>query len=202
MTLELDHVIVCVADLETSVGDFESQHGVTSVDGGRHPGHGTANRIIPLGPNYLELLAVVDVDEARLSPLGSWALDQIGVPGGGGVCLRTNDLDSVCRRLRLSATPMSRVNRDGTRLEWRLAGVEQALPANLPFFIQWDIPASLHPGRAEIAHPAGKVELSAVIIFGDHVEDLRRWAPEPLGLRYAPDSGRGMSFRLESTATL
>ena len=40
--------------------------------GGRHPGHGTANRIVPLGSSYIELMAVVDRVEADSSPLGSW----------------------------------------------------------------------------------------------------------------------------------
>lgn len=198
MSFELDHVIVCVPDLDRSVRDFEEEHGVVSVAGGRHTGHGTANRIVPLGPNYVELLAVVEVDEARSSQLGSWALDQMGSPGGGGVCLRTHDLDGVCSRLGLETSSMSRVNSEGVRLEWHLAGVERALPGHLPFFIQWNVPAELHPGRADVTHPAGEVRLASVTIEGDHVDELWNWAPSPIGLHYSSASRRRVSFRLVS----
>src|SRR5687767_15772991 len=47
--------------------DFEARHGLASVDGGRHRDFGTANRIIPLGSTYLELVAVVDPGAAARS---------------------------------------------------------------------------------------------------------------------------------------
>jgi hypothetical protein len=72
--LEIDHVIVAVADLDVAAAALEREHGLASVAGGRHPGHGTGNRIVPLGDSYLELMAVVDEDEASASPLGALAL--------------------------------------------------------------------------------------------------------------------------------
>lgn len=200
MPLTLDHVIVCVPDLDEAAREFEDRHGVVSVEGGRHPGHGTANRLIPLGDNYIELLAVVSPKEARTSPLGSWALQRATVPGGDGVCLRTDDLDAVSSRLALTPQPMSRMTPDGTVLEWRLAGLSEALAGGLPFFIQWGVPDDLHPGRIEVAHPAGEVRLIGTVIQGDsaHVASLREWAPDPLGLGYQLGEP-GVSYRLTSS---
>ena len=65
--MELDHVLFAVADLAAAATEFESRYGLASVQGGRHDGWGTANRIVPLGDAYLELLAVVDEDEAASS---------------------------------------------------------------------------------------------------------------------------------------
>ena len=70
--LAIDHVIVIVEDLDAAARRYYEQTGLASVSGGRHPGHGTANRIVPLGSSYIELMAVVDRVEADSSPLGSW----------------------------------------------------------------------------------------------------------------------------------
>src|SRR5262245_13448232 len=70
--MELDHVLIAVTDLEEAARGFESRYGLASVDGGRHRDFGTANRIIPLGSTYLELVAVVDPGAAAGSSFGWW----------------------------------------------------------------------------------------------------------------------------------
>lgn len=70
MNLTIDHLIVCVGNLDEAANNFKERLGLSSVEGGRHPGHGTANRIIPLGGCYIELLAVVDPSEAKNSTAG------------------------------------------------------------------------------------------------------------------------------------
>ena len=62
--LELSQVIYGVRDLDAATQRLHAL-GLNVLDGGRHPGLGTANRIIPLGSAYLELLGVVDETEAR-----------------------------------------------------------------------------------------------------------------------------------------
>lgn len=197
MALVIDHVIVCVANLEEGARRFESEHRVSSIEGGRHRGHGTANRLVPLGENYIELLAVVAPKEAKTSALGTWAMNRAAVPGAAGVCLRTDDLDSVSERLGLQPMPMSRVTPDGVILDWRVGGMRQALANNLPFFIQWNVPHDLHPGHTDIEHPAGEVRLSETTIWGNasHVARLEEWAPQPEGLTYSEGESR-VTFRL------
>ena len=60
----LDHVVVAVADLEQAAAVFLERYGLASYEGGRHAGLGTANRIVPLGREYVELLGVVDHEAA------------------------------------------------------------------------------------------------------------------------------------------
>lgn len=196
MRLELDHLIVCVADLDAAAELFEDRFGVRAVGGGRHLGHGTENRIIPLGSNYIELLAVSDVAEAASSDFGQWAADQTHGADANAVCLRTDDLDAVCDRLGLETSSMSRATPAGQLLEWRIAGLEQALPQVMPFFIQWNISPESHPGRASVTHPAGEAKLTSVAILGDHVDDLSNWAPEPDGLSYIPAPYREITYHL------
>lgn len=174
MALELDHIVVCVPDLAEAARDYEERLGLTSVDGGRHSGQGTANRLVPLGDAYIELVAVVEAKEAKTSAWGTWVMHRAAVPGADAICLRTDDIDEVSERFDIQTTTMSRVTPDGVILGWRLAGLKQTLSTGVPFFIQWDIPDDLHPGRSQVEHPAGAVGLESVTIVGD-VEQLARW---------------------------
>ena len=69
--MELDHVLIAATDLEEAAREFE-RHGLSSVEGGRHRDWGTANRIVPLGNCYIELIAVVDEAVAAESAFGRW----------------------------------------------------------------------------------------------------------------------------------
>ena len=61
---------------------------------------GTANRIVPLGSSYLELVAVVDPGVAAASSFGRWVGD--GATDAGrlvGWAVRTSELDDMAGRL-------------------------------------------------------------------------------------------------------
>jgi len=119
--MELDHVLIRVPDLTASAAEFERRHGLASIEGGRHAGWGTANRIVPLGDTYLELVAVVDDDEAAGSVFGRWVVSStVGAPLGCAV--RTDLLDALAERLDLTVYPGSRPAADGPLLRWRSAG--------------------------------------------------------------------------------
>jgi hypothetical protein len=175
VALKLDHVLIAVSDLAAAGRELDARDGLASIEGGRHPGWGTANRIVPLGETYLELVAVVDEAEAGQSAFGRWVA---GVrPGPArplGWAVRTDRLDDVARRLGLTVLAGSRVGRDGRLVQWRLAGVEQAAAEpSLPFFIEWAHGASL-PGRAPATHRAGGVQLTELELEGD-AERLNAW---------------------------
>lgn len=174
MSSRIDHAIVCVPDLTDSVAAFETEHGVASVPGGRHRGHGTANRLVPLGDAYIELVAVVDIAEAENSVFGQWVTARSSSPGADGIAIATDDLDAICARLDLDPVTMSRPADTGDELRWRIAGMEQLVTSGLPFFIQWDIDPALHPGRIRVDHPAGDIRLRRVVISGD-LAQLQSW---------------------------
>ncbi len=172
--LAFDHLIVTTTDVRGLADELLERTGLAAVAGGRHPGHGTGNWLVPLGDAYLELLAVVDEHEARTSPFGSWVLDR-DQHGLAAVCLRTDDADAVAARLGRSATPMSRVTTDGDELRWRLVGLDDALsPRALPFFIEWDLGAATHPGRLDAPHrtqPTGIARLD----LGGAPDEVTAW---------------------------
>jgi hypothetical protein len=157
-----------VADLAAAGRAIETRYGVASIEGGRHAGWGTANRIVPLGDAYLELIAVVDEAEAARNPFGSWvarAHPTSAKPLGWAV--RTSELDDVARRLGLKVGAGSRATRDGRILRWRLAGLEEAAAEpSLPFFIEW-AQATPFPGRSATIHPAGPARIAALELDGD-----------------------------------
>ena len=151
----IDHIVLCVEDLDEAAGEIKGTLDLDSQAGGRHSGHGTANRIVPLGPSYLELVAVVDPEEAASSPFGEWVASRAarGLEAHA-VCLRTEDMDTVCGRLGLDPVEMSRTKPDGTELRWQLAGLQEMISQGLPFYIQWEIDPSDHPGRSGMAEEA------------------------------------------------
>ena len=101
--MELDHVLIAVADLSSAAREMEWRYGLASVEGGRHAGWGTANRIVPLGETYLELITVVDEGEAARSTFGRWVATGIGSAPGRplGWVVRTKRIDDVAQRLDL-----------------------------------------------------------------------------------------------------
>jgi hypothetical protein len=164
-----------VADLAAVAREIEARHGLASIEGGRHPGWGTANRIVPLGESYLELVAVVDAAEAARSSFGGWVARVRSKPAQLlGWAVRTHELDDVARRLDLTIGVGSRATRSGQLLRWRLAGIEQAAAEpSLPFFIEW-AHGTPFPGRAPTRHAAGAVRIARLQLDGD-ANHLTAW---------------------------
>ena len=166
VSLAVDHVLIPVDDLEVAGAIVEARYGLTSIDGGRHPGWGTANRIVPLGDAYVELVAIVDRDAAALSTFGRWILGAtLGQPLGWAV--RTRAIAEIGQRLGLSIAEGSRKTPDGDALRWRTAGLEEATAEpGLPFFIEWADGVRL-PGAAPVHHPSGNVQLRRLSLAVD-----------------------------------
>ena len=168
-------MLIAVTDLESAAETFEDRFGLASVEGGRHPAWGTANRIMPLGSNYLELVGLVDKAVAAESAFGRWVAEGASATGRPiGWAVRTDAIDEVATRLGLGVVVGSRTTPSGQRLRWRSAGVEQAMAAPaLPFFIQWE-PGMALPGTTAITHPAAPVTISRLDLEGDR-ERLDEW---------------------------
>jgi Glyoxalase-like domain len=166
--MELDHVLMAVTDLAAAAREIEVRHGLASIEGGRHPAWGTANRIVPLGDSYLELVAVVDAVKATESAFGRWVAS--GVSGNArplGWAVRTSQLDEIARRLDLSIQGGSRATPDGNHVNWRSAGIDQAAAEpSLPFFIEWD-PQTRFPGHAAVRHRAGAASIARLALDAD-----------------------------------
>jgi len=175
--VHIDHVVLAVRDLDEAADRLLASTGLDAVAGGRHPGWGTANRIVPLGDDYVELLSVVDRDIGAGTTLGRALLEltQDGRDRWFSVCVAEPEIDATAARLGLTVDPGARTLPDGTRVRWRGAGIEDpARPPWLPFFIVWDIPPQEHPGRMPAAHRVAPSGIRRVEVAGDAAR-LRDW---------------------------
>jgi hypothetical protein len=174
--LRLDHVVYAVPDLDEAAVRFREAFGLDSTEGGRHERWGTANRIVPLGDQYVELVAAVDETAAARTGFGRGVLERAS--GGGGwftVAVVAEDLDAVAARLGLEIGSGSRTRPDGETLRWRSAGLDDPRREPwMPFFLAWDVPAELHPGRARAGHGVRADGIAWVEVGGD-AERLRDW---------------------------
>lgn len=196
-----DHVLVAVRDLAEAGRKFETAYGLRALEGGRHPGVGTANMIVPLGDTYLELIAVVDQEEGRRSPTTrriSRAVEDGRTFATWAV--RTDNLDALREHLLAHglelAPPVAgaRERPDGVTLRWRSQMlVTPGDPSVLPFVIEWQVPPGQHPGQAPVAHPS-KARGIRTVRLGD---------PDPgtVEARFKTLFGDGLNVAFERAAT-
>jgi hypothetical protein len=160
--VSLDHVLVAVRDLTEAASRFESAYGLRALPGGRHPGVGTANMIIPLGTAYLELIAVVDPAEAGRAPTSRRVTRAVAEGRTFATwAVRTDNLDALRDHISAAGVALpdptagARERPDGVTLRWR---TQFLVPAGeegvLPFVIEWLVPPGMHPAEAAVDHPS------------------------------------------------
>jgi hypothetical protein len=174
--LRLDHVVYAVPELDGAAIRFRESFGLDSTEGGRHERWGTANRIVPLGDQYLELVAAVDARMAAQTPFGRGVLERAA--GGGGwftIAAVADDLDALASRLGIEVDSGSRTRPDGESIRWRMAALDDPRREPwMPFFLTWDVGQDLHPGRARAGHGVRATGIAWVDVGGD-ADRLREW---------------------------
>ncbi len=194
--LALDHVILATADIDACAARLEREHGLASVAGGRHAGHGTGNRIVPLGSTYIEIMGIVDAEEAEGGPMGSWLRDQTAQGDRQAACCLRADgpaFTALSERLAVRPLPMSRDAPGGATLTWRLAGLAEAMAdCSRPFFIDWDVPPQLHPAAGDAPHRVAPDGFAWLELSGD-TDAIRAWLGEEVaGIHITPAESPGL----------
>ena len=200
--MELSEIIVGVRNL-SAAADRVSKLGFTVLEGGTHPRFGTANYIVPLGRQYVELLGVVDPAIATQNDYGRSLLRHVA-QGDRLVrwSLRTERIEEVAHRLELKIEHRSRVRPDGSLLTWRAAGLALSLEhAWLPFFMQWDNPLD-YPGAQPARHACGAHGVSALEVCAEDEAQFARWIEGEHELPIVRISGKpGLGRVILSTPT-
>lgn len=140
----LDHAVLVVPDLDRAEARLAAI-GLPVRGGGRHDGHGTVNRLIPLRRGYLEIITVDDPEAAQRSPIGSDVLRALRVCGGGlaGFAVEPGATDAgraLADGLAVGEPlVVSRTGPDGVATGWRMRFAPgQAMTGAHPFLLTWD----------------------------------------------------------------
>jgi hypothetical protein len=178
--MRFDHLSYAVShpELADTVQRLGCQLGGTFVDGGRHPGFGTQNFILPLaGGRYLEVVAALDHPAAEKAPFGR-AVRERADSGGGWMAwvVSVDDIAPVEQRLGRASVTAQRIKPDGEVLTWRQIGITDLLrDGSLPYFTQWTCDSSRHPSTVGPA----VVSLHGCEFCGDPAT-VSGWLGEPL----------------------
>jgi len=149
----LDHLLLGCRDLDEGIAYVEKQTGVRAAIGGVHPGRGTRNALLALGPgHYLEVIAPdpaqteIPATRAELPAM----LKQLTSPTLVDWAVHTSDIVKVAERWKKAGvafqgpTPGSRARPDGKVLHWQTLNITDDRDGLIPFFIQWGA-ATVHP---------------------------------------------------------
>jgi hypothetical protein len=184
----VDHLVYAVPRLEAGLEEIERRLGVRPVLGGRHPGFGTHNALVALGPaTYLEVIA----PDPGLPPPPRGVLffdDRPGEPRLATWAVRSEVIGEAVAAMRAAGVDLGeiesgrRTTPDGTALSWRLSDPwAPRLGGVIPFLIAWGAtphPARSAPGAGElvglrIEHPEPGPAREALGVLGMDV-DVRR----------------------------
>ena len=149
----VDHLVYATPDLALGVDELVQLLGVRATPGGQHPGLGTRNALVALGPDsYIEIVAPdpeqpapstprwFGIDDLEHSKLVTWAA-------------KGTDLEQLRATAVRNGIPLGAVARggrrrpDGVELSWQLTDPRASVADGIvPFFIDWG--QSPHPAQS------------------------------------------------------
>ncbi len=176
--MQVDHLVYATPDLQLGIDTAEKLFGVRATPGGQHPGEGTRNALIALGPSsYFE---IIGPDPGQPTPARGrrFGIDEIKTPHlttwvAKGHALETFAADARRLGINLGAViPGSRKRPDGVVLAWTYTDPRVVLADRLvPYFIDWG--SSPHPS-ATAAKGVTLVSLRAEHPDADRVQAMLR----------------------------
>src|SRR5579871_4457491 len=194
MDVRLDHVMIVVRDLERAADAYRSL-GFRVIDGGRHTGMGTHNKIVRFGLDYIELLAIYSEEEAGRFASRRAIRDFLREREGAftyALAVRGLPADAPAGEDRERKRP------DGSVLRWRTAyqNLMGQQPVR-PFLIEWEESDAELLGRYERegeagGHPNGALAWTGMTIgVPDEAAARQAYAEylgveQPRGVRFAP----------------
>ncbi len=147
---QVDHMVYATPDLQLGIDTAEKLFGIKAAPGGQHPGLGTRNALIAIGPaSYLE---IIGPDPGQPRPAGGrrFGIDELEAPHlltwvAKGKSLQTFAAAAKTHGVDLGAViPGSRKRPDGVVLAWTYTDPQVVLADRLiPYFIDWG--SSPHP---------------------------------------------------------
>ena len=148
----VDHLVYATPDLSLGIAKLETLLGVRATPGGQHPGRGTRNALIALGPSsYLEIIGP-DPEQPKPEKALNFGIDGLGAPklvtwAANGTDLEQLATEAARQGFKLGQVRSgSRQRPDGVVLSWRLTDPLTVVADGIvPFFIDWG--TTPHPSR-------------------------------------------------------
>ena len=175
----IDHLVYGTPDLQAGVDQVEKILGVRATPGGQHPGVGTRNALVALGPaTYLEIIGP-DPEQPKPERPRTFGIDNLTAPRLVAWAAKGDNLDQFAaealrRGVKLGEVSSgSRKTPQGVLLSWRYTSPRTVIADGIvPFFIDWG--QTPHPARTA-ATGATLVEFRA-----EHpqVEEVRKMLSE------------------------
>ena len=193
----IDHLVYATRDLARGIEEIEALLGIRPTPGGQHPGRGTRNALLALGPDsYLEIIAP-DPEQPQPAEPRPFGLDSLTRSRLVAWYLKGTDLERFRSDAVRKGVPLGEIQAgtrrrpDGVVLSWRFTDPRKPVADGVvPLFIDWG--ASPHPARTA-ATGASLVSLRAEHPEPQRVEEML----QQLGVHIAV--GRGATPTLIAT---
>jgi hypothetical protein len=185
----VDHLVYATPQLQRGIDRIQQLLGLNAAPGGQHPGRGTRNALVALGPSsYLEIIGP-DPDQPAPAQPRPFGIDDLREPRLVTWAAKGRDLESLARDAVGDGVKLgeviagSRRRADGVLLTWRYTDPRTVVADGVvPFVIDW----------GETPHPSGTATPGASLV------GLRAEHPNPqpaqdalkrLGLELRVDRG-------------
>ena len=140
----VDHLVYATPDLQAGVDRVEKLLGVRATPGGQHPGRGTRNALLSLGPStYLEIIGP-DPEQPAPAQGRAFGIDDLKEPGLATWAAKGKDLEQLIGAAARGGVNLGVVNSgsrrraDGVVLSWRRTEAGASVAGGIiPFFIDW-----------------------------------------------------------------
>ena len=167
---KVDHLVYGTPDLQAGIEKLEKVLGIRATPGGQHPGRGTRNALIALGPaTYIEIIGP-DPDQPEPALPRPFGLDGLSEPKLVAWAAKASDPAALAGKAAGQGITLgdvmagSRRRPDGVLLNWRYTNPRVVVADGIvPFFIDW----------GETPHPAAGAAKGASLV------DLRAEHPDP-----------------------
>ena len=195
----LDHLLLGCSDLDEGIAFVEKYTGMRPAMGGVHPGRGTRNALLALGPlRYLEVIAP-DPQQGGISWHGPLAgLNELARPTLIWWVAHTSDIVGLTERWKKAGvafsgpTPGSRARPDGKMLHWQSLTPDDNRGGLLPFFIQWGAD-TVHPS---VDAPTGCTLESFAVVSPDSATLAAEFQKLGISVEVAPGKAAHLRARI------
>ena len=158
---KVDHLVYAAPDLQAGIERIEQLCGVRATPGGQHPGVGTRNALVALGPaTYLEIIGP-DPEQPTPKQPRTFGIDALTAPRLVTWAAKSGSLDDLVRDAQSHGIAFgavgsgSRKTPQGTLLQWRYTSPRTMIADGIvPFFIDW----------GHTPHPAASAAAGATLV--------------------------------------